>query len=181
MTIANLEPPGIPGLRGTEHVGLTVPDFEAAIDFFVRVIGCEFILDGGSIAGGDFMERQIGVDRNASFRWGFVRCRHGPNIEIFEYSSPDQRTSPLRNSDIGACHLAFYVDDIDAAVSYLKREGVSLLGETQWIDDGAAAGSQWIYFLSPWGLQLELVSYPGGKGAEGSPARRLWHPAHPER
>ena len=24
-------------------------------------------------------------------------------------------------------------------------------------------GQRWVYFLSPWGMQFELVSYPGGK------------------
>lgn len=170
---------GLPGLRGTEHIGLTVPDFDAAVDFFVRVIGCNFILDGGTYADPDFMERQIGVDRQARFRWGFVRCGNGPNFEIFEYSAPDQAEAPPRNSDIGGHHLAFYVDDIEAAVAHLKAHGVTVQGDIQRIDEGPAAGSLWIYFRSPWGLQMELVSYPNGKGPEDSPARRLWHPGKP--
>ncbi len=28
---------------------------------------------------------------------------------------------------------------------------------------GPAAGNRWIYFLAPWGMQFELVSYPAGK------------------
>ena len=32
---------GIPGLRGTEHIGFTVPDLEQATAFFVDVIGCD--------------------------------------------------------------------------------------------------------------------------------------------
>ena len=32
---------GIPGLRGIEHFGLTVPDIDAACDFLEKVIGCE--------------------------------------------------------------------------------------------------------------------------------------------
>ena len=32
---------GLPGLAGTDHVGFTVPDMEAATRFFVDVIGCE--------------------------------------------------------------------------------------------------------------------------------------------
>jgi hypothetical protein len=35
---------GLPGLRGTDHIGLTVPELEGAVDFFVRVIGCEPLL-----------------------------------------------------------------------------------------------------------------------------------------
>ncbi|RFC65673.1 MULTISPECIES: VOC family protein [Mesorhizobium] len=172
---------GLPGLRGAEHIGITVPDFDDAVDFFVRVIGCEFILDGGEYADPDFMERQIGVDRSSRFRWGFVRCKAGPNFEIFEYVAPDQEQAPPRNSDIGGHHIAFYVDDIDAAIAHLREQGVTVLGEIQHIESGPAKGSLWVYFLAPWGLQMELVSYPDGKGASDSPARRLWHPARPDR
>ena len=31
---------------------------------------------------------------------------------------------------------------------------------------GPSAGQTWVYFLSPWGMQLELLSYPQGKGYE---------------
>jgi len=28
---------------------------------------------------------------------------------------------------------------------------------------GLNEGQRWVYFRAPWGLQLELVSYPNGK------------------
>lgn len=31
----------LPGMRGPQHFGFTVPDRQAAVDFFVEVIGCE--------------------------------------------------------------------------------------------------------------------------------------------
>jgi catechol 2,3-dioxygenase-like lactoylglutathione lyase family enzyme len=34
---------GLPGLRGTDHIGLTVPDLEQAITFFTDVIGCRLV------------------------------------------------------------------------------------------------------------------------------------------
>ena len=34
---------GIPGMRGVEHIGLTVPNLEEATEFFVDVIGCEVV------------------------------------------------------------------------------------------------------------------------------------------
>ncbi len=34
----------LPGLRGIEHVGLTVPDLDAAVRFFVDVLGCAPLL-----------------------------------------------------------------------------------------------------------------------------------------
>jgi hypothetical protein len=37
----------MPGLRGTDHIGFTVPDLAQAVDFFVNVIGCEKFYDLG--------------------------------------------------------------------------------------------------------------------------------------
>ena len=84
-----------------------------------------------------------------------------------------------RNSDVGGHHLAFYVDDFDAAVAYLAAKGVQLLGKPTVRTTGPNAGQTWIYFLSPWGMQFELVSYPNGKEYEKDTKSRLWHPAKP--
>jgi catechol 2,3-dioxygenase-like lactoylglutathione lyase family enzyme len=173
--------PGIPGLRGTEHVGFTVPDLEQATAFFVNVIGCEYMFElGPFVADDDWMEKHLNVHpRTVMRRLRFFRCKFGPNFEIFQYEAPDQDHTPPRNSDVGGHHLAFYVDDFDAAVAYLSAKGVRLLGKPTVRTAGPNAGQTWIYFLSPWGMQFELVSYPNGKGYEKDTHSRLWHPAKP--
>jgi catechol 2,3-dioxygenase-like lactoylglutathione lyase family enzyme len=164
-------------LRGIEHVGLTVPDLDAAQRFFVDVLGCEFVFaDGPFPRDPDFCRERLNVHPDATFRYAFLRCGNGPNLEVFQYSAPDQALTAPKNSDVGGHHLCLYVDDIDAAVEHLRAHGVRVLGEINHIDSGPAANSRWVYFLAPWGLQLELVSYPGGKGPPGGPARRLWNP-----
>ena len=173
---------GLPGLRGPEHIGITVPDLDQAVDFFTRVIGGELVFDGGSFGGDpEFMTRQLNVDPRAALSYCFVRCGNGANFEIFEYDVPEQHPDPPRNSDIGGHHIAFYVDDIHAAVAHLQTHDIRILGDVQVIDDGPAAGSRWVYFLAPWGLQLELVSYPEGKAYERAAKTLLWHPGHPAR
>lgn len=172
---------GLPGLLGTEHIGFTVPDLEQATRFFVDVIGCEFVYALGPFeAEDDWMARHLNVHPRTVMReLRFFRCRHGPNFEVFEYEAPDQRTQPPRNSDVGGHHLAFYVADFDAALAYLRARGVQVLGEPTLRTTGPSAGQTWIYFLSPWGMQFELVSFPDGKGYEASAAVRLWHPGNP--
>ncbi len=172
---------GLPGLRGAEHVGITVPDLEEALAFFVDVIGGEVVFGDGPFADPDLMVRRLGVHADTRMRYAFVRCGHGPNFEIFEYDAPDRNAAHPRNSDAGGHHVAFYVDAMEPALDHLRRHGVTIMGEPETISGGPAAGSTWVYFKAPWGLQFELVSFPGGKGPEGGPARRLWHPAHPER
>ena len=176
-------PPGLPGLAGIEHIGLTVPDLEVATRFFVEVIGCEQFYDLGPFRSDDgWMERQLGVPEGTVMRrLRFLRCGQGPNIELFEYEAPGQATRPPCNSDIGGHHLAFYVRDIAAALAHLRRHGVEVMGMPTVRSDGPSAGQTWVYFRAPWGLQMELVSFENGKGYERSTDRRLWHPGDPAR
>ena len=58
----------------------------------------------------------------------------------------------------------------------MRNKGVKVLGEPVIRTDGPSAGQIWIYFLAPWGMQLELVSFPTGKGYEKQTDRRLWLP-----
>ncbi len=173
---------GLPGLRGTDHIGFTVPDLDAAVDFFVDVIGCETFYELGPFqADDDWMQTHLDVHpRSVMQRLSFLRCKHGSNFEIFQYQAPDQKTRQPRNSDVGGHHLAFYVDDMAAAVAHLKDCGVRILGTPTVRNSGPSAGQTWVYFLSPWGMQLELVSYPGGKAYEKDTERRLWHCARPQ-
>lgn len=172
---------GLPGLRGSDHIGFTVPDLNDAVDFFVNVIGCEpFYTLGPFSSEGDWMEAQLNVHPKAVMRkLQFLRCANGPNFEIFEYEAPDQRDQPPKNSDIGGHHIAFYVEDFDAALEHLRSHDVEILGEPVVRTSGPSAGQTWIYFLTPWGMQLELLSYPKGKGYERDFENKLWHPAHP--
>ena len=44
------------------------------------------------------------------------------------------------------------------------------------MDSGPTQGLTWVYFLSPWGMQLELVSYPAGLAVENTAPGSLWSP-----
>jgi catechol 2,3-dioxygenase-like lactoylglutathione lyase family enzyme len=157
----------LPGLRRVDHIGLTVPDLDEAHRFFVDILGCEYLYALGPYAAReddrDWMTRHLNVHPEAVMvenRW--FRCGDQAIFEVFHYTSPDQRDVMPRNTDVGGHHVAFYVDDLDAAIAHLRAHGVRVLdGPTA--SSGPAEGNRWIYFLSPWGLQFELVSYPGGK------------------
>lgn len=166
---------GLPGLRGTDHIGLTVPDIEQAHDFFVGVLGCVHVYSlGPFLPNGNWMAEHLNVDRDTTMREiRFYRCANGSNFEVFHYETAAQNTVLPRNSDIGGHHLAFYVDDLDTAVAYLESKGIRVLGNPT-ASTGPSRGQRWVYFLSPWGLQCELVSFPDGKAYEKEAAVRLW-------
>ena len=169
---------GLPGLLGTEHIGLTVPDMDVATKFFVEVLGAEALFEVGPFSSDDdWMQTHLGVHPRAQIRrLRMLRLAQGPSVELFEYVSPDQQHSRPRNSDAGGHHLAFYVSDMAPAVAHLKQHGVQILGEPTTMTDGASAGLTWVYFLAPWGLQLELVSAPNGLAYEKAGGRPMWRP-----
>ena len=172
---------GLPGLRGGDHIGITVPDIDAATRFLVDVLGAEQFYDLGPFdAEDDWMETHLGVARDARVdRLRFLRLGAGLNLELFEYTAADQVKAQPRNSDVGGVHLALYVDDFEAALAHLVAHGVHVMGQPTVRTSGPSAGQTWVYFLAPWGLQLELVSYPGGKDYERHTTRRLWDPRNP--
>ncbi|WP_432837532.1 VOC family protein [Dactylosporangium sp. CA-092794] len=154
----------LPGLTGVDHIGFTVPDLEQARRFLVDVLGCEYMYSLGPFQhDDDWMAEHLGVDPRAVMRrLHFFRCGDRAIFEVFQYEAPDQDPNQPRNSDIGGHHVALYVEDLDAAVDYLRRGGVTVLGDPT-ASSGPSAGQRWVYFLAPWGMQFELVSYPHGK------------------
>jgi glyoxylase I family protein len=156
---------GLPGLTRLDHVGITVPDLDEATRFLVDVLGCEYLYSLGPLQDlqGDWMTEHLNVHPRASCpELRFFRCAGSPVFEVFEYVSPDLRTDMPHNSDVGGHHIALYVEDLDAAVRYLRDNGVRVLGEPT-TSTGPHLGQRWVYFLAPWGLQFELVSYPHGR------------------
>jgi catechol 2,3-dioxygenase-like lactoylglutathione lyase family enzyme len=107
----------------------------------------------------------------------FLRCANGANIELFEFYSPDQREEFPRPSDVGIQHLAVYVDDLDAAVEHMRRHGVNLMsGPNPLPGPEAGEGNRFIYARTPWGLTVELISYPAPMAYERHNDDRRWRP-----
>jgi catechol 2,3-dioxygenase-like lactoylglutathione lyase family enzyme len=171
----------LPGLRGHDHTGVTVPDIKQALDFFTNVLGCQHAMTFGPFSDdkGTFMQDLLNVNPRAKIEQiSMVRCGYGSNIELFQYSSPDQKDMTPKNSDIGGYHIAFYVDDVKAAAEYLKANNVKTMMSLP-VDQGPAAGQSILYFMAPWGLQFEAISYPNGMAYEKDGGPVLWSPKDP--
>jgi catechol 2,3-dioxygenase-like lactoylglutathione lyase family enzyme len=165
---------GLPGLTRVDHIGFTVPDLAEARSFLVDVLGCEYMYTLGPFRhdDSDWMSEHLGVHPRAVMReLHFFRCGGQAIFEVFEYAAPDQHDTVPKNSDIGGHHVALYVEDLDAAVDYLKRQGVTVMGDPT-ASSGPSEGQRWVYFLAPWGMQFELVSYPDGKAFDRWPQER---------
>lgn len=171
---------GIPGVRGIDHIGFTVPDIDQGVNFFRDVMGCSEVMRFGPFSDdkGDFMKDLVNVNPRAVIKQiAMMRCGDGSNIELFQYSAPDQNKVMPRNSDYGGFHIAFYVKDIKAAVDKARALGLKTFMGPFELKDGPAAGESITYVLTPWGMQLELISYPNGMAYEKDAKTKLWAPA----
>jgi glyoxylase I family protein len=156
------------GLSRVDHVALTVPDLDAAVRFYSDVIGGTELyrlgpFDAAELPrmpdGRDWSEAHINV---SGARLMIAMLQVGPNLmlELFRYEKPgDSGTKPPRNCDLGGHHLAFKVEDLDAAIRYLQDKGVRVMHGPMVLSEGPCAGQRLIYFLDPWGNQLEFVEY----------------------
>lgn len=172
----------LPGMRGVNHIGVTVPDMVQAVSFFSDVLGCQKATSFGPFLDdtGTFMQDLLAVDPRAVIHEiTLMRCGFGSNIELFHYTAPDQKTVEMRNSDIGAYHIAVYVDDIDAAAEYFKAKGIKTLMGPLPVSEGPAAGQSILYFYAPWGLQMEAISFPQGMAYEKDGGPVLWSNTDP--
>jgi catechol 2,3-dioxygenase-like lactoylglutathione lyase family enzyme len=104
-------------------------------------------------------------------------CANGANIELFEFYSPNQRESFPRPNDVEIQHLALYVDELDAAAEHLRRHGIKLMtGPNPLPGPEAGEGNLIIYARTPWGLTVELISYPSSMAYEQHSEVRRWRP-----
>lgn len=163
--------PAIPGLAGLEHVGLTVPDIDEATRFFAAVLGAETLYDIGPFAdASDWMANHLAPAKGAHiYRMRVLKIANGPVLELIQFTTPGANAG-------GGWHMAFYVDDMEKALTALKTHGASIQSGPVTMTEGPSAGLQWLYFQAPWGLQLELVSYPGGIAAYTQKRIEVWRP-----
>ena len=143
-------------MKALHHVGITVKDLDVSIRFYHDVLGLEFSNEPSPWFEGEDLGRGVGVPgaalRQVSLLVGDT------TIELLEYKMPPSATlRPLSSNSLGASHVAFRVDDIEAAKADLEARGVSFYSDVNVVDEGVLAGWRWVYFEDPDGYPLELV------------------------
>lgn len=166
----------IPGLAGIEHVGLLVPELESATAFFANVLGAETLYDIGPFDGPeDWMAGHLAGSSGAHIhRLRMIRIANGPAVELIELTRSDGGAAA--ETPPGGWHIAFYVEDMDAALVQLRAHGCTILSGPVEMTEGPSAGMTWLYFKAPWGQQLELVSYVNGIAAYKQRRLEVWRP-----
>ena len=161
---------GIVSARHVDHVGITVPDLEAAIQFFENALGAELLWKLGP-----FDETPTGVKIH-SIHLAMLRLGPNINVELMAFDADAQQRTMPSNIDYGATHIAFFVDDIDAAAESLKQHGAELLKGPLDAKGDVKQGERIWYFKTPWGAFMEILWRPDQLGYEDQTHSRLFQP-----
>lgn len=163
---------------GLHHIGFTVPDMDAAIDFFTTAFGAETVMECGSVDVDDtFMQHRLGVPNGCKIvDQRVIQTGRGGSLELFQYSG-QQGAGIKTNNEVGAMHIAFEVDDAFAAADRLKASGADVLDGPTLIEGGPMDQLVWMYLRSPWGQYIEIVSSNGPLGYEADGGSKLWTPS----
>lgn len=123
-------------LKHIHHLAIICSDYAVSKTFYTEVLGLEIV-------------REVYREERKSYKLD-LNVNGQYQIELFSFPNP-----PLRPSQPEACglrHLAFEVDDLNAAVASLRKK--NCITEPIRVDE--FTGKRFTFFADPDGLPLEL-------------------------
>jgi catechol 2,3-dioxygenase-like lactoylglutathione lyase family enzyme len=167
-------------VRGVNHIGITVPDIEAAKTFLIEAFGGQLIYQSFGTEDpprqGSEFDRAVGAFPGTVVRaQAMVKIGIGPDIELFEMHGPEQ-AQPIRASDFGITHFALYTDEIDAAVARFEKAGGTAFTAPRAIPYATEKGpkNRVCYCRMPWGTTMEFITAPDRMGYRDQTDLRRW-------
>lgn len=123
-------------LNKVHHIAIICSDYRRSLDFYTRLLGL-------TVKAENYRPETGSYKTDLALGGEYV-------IELFSFNNPPERmTAP---EAAGLRHLAFEVDDVDAAVTQLESMGIA----HEAIRTDAATGKRFVFFYDPDRQPLEL-------------------------
>ncbi|MGW4205116.1 VOC family protein [Streptomyces sp. NPDC004726] len=145
------------------HVGVTVPDIHAAIDWYGEVFGFRCIMGPRVLAPAGHAETSAVLGSGFREAWqAHLLTANGVGMELFQFIDPPTRgprppQERVPYLDRGLWHLCLTYEDVEAMVARVIEAGGSLISEPY----AFVPGRPWTlaYTTDPWGTVLEIMSH----------------------
>ena len=111
-------------LKSLFHTGFIVRDIEKSVQFYTEVLGMRM---AGRMEFHDGFIEQVLAFPQAHIKGGFVDTGEGHQLELIQYVSPESGSVSINRNDLGAAHLAFFVEDIDRFYAATSDKGLDYL------------------------------------------------------
>ncbi|WP_424160574.1 VOC family protein [Bacillus amyloliquefaciens] len=123
-------------LKSIHHIAIICSDYEKSKAFYTEILGFGIMKE-------TYRKERGSYKLDLTLDGAYV-------IELFSFPDPPER--PTRPEAAGLRHLAFTVNDLEAAVRELKEKGI----ETEPIRTDPLTGKRFTFFFDPDKLPLEL-------------------------
>ena len=139
------------------HTNLIAEDWKALAGFYEQVLGCTPVPPERDLKG-QWIEEATGVP-GAQIRGMHLRLPgyggEGPTLEILQYSQEEERLDTASNRP-GFAHIAFEVDDVEAAKDAIIAAGGGTVGEVVSLEISGAGIVTIAYLSDPEGNIIEM-------------------------
>lgn len=123
-------------LNKVHHIAIICSDYRRSLDFYTRLLGL-------TVKAENYRPETESFKTDLALGGEYV-------IELFSFNNPPERVTAPEAA--GLRHLAFEVDDVDAAVTQLESMGIA----HEAIRTDAATGKRFVFFYDPDRQPLEL-------------------------
>jgi catechol 2,3-dioxygenase-like lactoylglutathione lyase family enzyme len=147
------------------HIGITVPDIEAAVEWYQDILGFSVISEPAEVPpdSGHFADLFVDIiNEYDGVKQAHLESANGVGFELFEYASTEDRENPRSNIDEnwqaapGIHHFAVTHPNIEELIDRLEAAG------------GEQHSAQWtlipdqpyelVYVVDPWGNMWEVFN-----------------------
>ncbi len=140
------------------HTNIVAEDWQRLARFYQQVFGCKPLPPKRQHAG-QWLADVTGIP-NAALEGIHLRLPgyngdNSPTLEIFQYHHAAERPQPAANRP-GFAHIAFAVDDVEAARQAVLAAGGGELGQPVTVEIAGAGRITLIYMTDPEGNIIEL-------------------------
>ncbi len=138
------------------HVGVHVRDVDRSLRFYRDLLGLELVT---RLRSDSAHTREITGYPEAVLDVAVVRAPAGGFVELMRFEGVDGTPVDPAAANAGTCHLAFYVDDLDALHGTLVAAGVPLVSPrvVPIPRSGLLVGAKVAYVTDPDGVRVELI------------------------
>jgi predicted enzyme related to lactoylglutathione lyase len=144
------------------HTNLIAQDFQRLVAFYREVFGCAPAIPEQTLSG-QWLDDITGV-AHAEIRMVHLRLPgfgdDGPTLEVIRYGDQLARPTTAANRP-GFGHIAFAVDDVEAARDAVLGAGGGRLGDLVSVDIPGRGRLTEIYMTDPEGNIIELQKWSG--------------------
>jgi len=137
---------------GVAHTSFTVSDLARSVAFYRDILGMELVTQFEGR--GQIVETILGMP-GAHLKTAFLKAGDH-TLELIQYLHPKGKPYDRRTCDVGPCHMAFLVADINEAYKSLSAKGVHFKSAPQ--SSELEGATHWAcYMTDPDGITLELI------------------------